>query len=172
MAGQRGLFDVDERLAALSRAGEPLERLTSVVDVELFRADLEAALLRSDRAKGGRPPCDAALMFRLRVLPTLDALSDGRAEHQRRDRLSFMRFLGLGLHGPVPDAKTIWLFREQLTRAGASAQLFARFDAALRAAGYLAMGGQIVDATVAQARRPRLTADAKATIRGGGVPEG
>jgi hypothetical protein len=70
----------------------------------------------------------------------------------------------------VPDAKTIWLFREQLTRAGAIERLFARFDRVLREAGYLAMGGQIVDATVIQARRPRLTRSEKATIKGGGVP--
>ena len=47
-----------------------------------------------------------------------------------------MRFAGLALHDPVPDAKTIWLFREQLTRAGALARLFARFDAALHERGY------------------------------------
>jgi transposase, IS5 family len=70
----------------------------------------------------------------------------------------------------VPDAKTIWLFREQLTQAGAVAHLFARFDAALREAGYLATGGQIVDATIIQARRPRLSRDEKATVRDGGVP--
>jgi hypothetical protein len=72
----------------------------------------------------------------------------------------------------VPDAKTLWLFREQLTRAGAIARLFARFDAGLRDAGDLAMGGQIIDATVIQARRPRLTKSEKATIKGGGVPSG
>ena len=171
MAGQRGFFDVDERLAALSRAGDPLQRLASVVNFEQFRADLAAALRRSDRAKGGRPPYDAVLMFRLLVLQTLYALSDEQAEYQLRDRLSFMRFVGLGLGDPVPDAKTIWLFREQLTRAGAIERLFVRFDAVLREAGYLAMGGQIVDATVVQARRPRLTAEEKATIRSGGVPE-
>jgi IS5 family transposase len=172
MAGQRGFFDVDERLATLSRAGDPLERLALVVDFELFRAELEAALGRSDRSRGGRPPYDAVLMFRLVVLQTLYTLSDDQAEYQLRDRLSFMRFVGLGLHEPVPDAKTIWLFREQLTRAGAIERLFARFDAVLREAGYLAMGGQIVDATVVQARRPRLTVEEKATIRGGDVPEG
>jgi IS5 family transposase len=83
-----------------------------------------------------------------------------------------MRFLGLGLEDRVPDAKTIWLFREQLTRAGAVERLFMRFDAVLRDAGYLAMGGQIVDATVVQARRPRLGKDEKATVKSGGVPEG
>ena len=90
--------------------------------------------------------------------------------NQLKDRLSFMRFIGLALHDVVPDAKTIWLFREQLARAGAVETLFARFDTLLRANGWLAMGGQIVDATVIEARRPRLTQAEKDTIRGGGVP--
>jgi transposase, IS5 family len=172
MAGQPGLFDLDERYAALSAAGDPLERLGAVVDFALFRAELEAALERSDRARGGRPPYDAVLMFKVLVLQTLYTLSDDQTEYQIRDRLSFMRFCGLAFEDRVPDAKTIWLFREQLTRAGAILRLFARFDEVLRAAGYLAMGGQIVDATVVQARRPRLGKDEKATIKAGGVPEG
>jgi hypothetical protein len=81
-----------------------------------------------------------------------------------------MRFVGLALHDPVPDAKTIWLYREQLAQAGAMEQLFARFDTMLRAKGWLAMGGQIVDATVIEARRPRLTQAEKDTLKGGEVP--
>lgn len=171
MAGQPGFFDLDERYAALSAAGDPLARLALVIDFELFRAELDAALDRSNRAKGGRPPYDAVLMFKLLVLQTLYTLSDDQTEYQIRDRLSFMRFLGLALEDRVPDAKTIWLFREQLTQAGAIERLFARFDAVLRAAGYLAMAGQIVDATVIAARRPRLTRDEKATVKVGAVPE-
>jgi IS5 family transposase len=132
MAGQPGLFDWDLRYAALSAAGDPLERLSLVIDFELFRAELDAALDRSDRAKGGRPPYDAVLMFQVLVLQTLYTLSDDQTEYQIRDRLSFMRFLGLALEDRVPDAKTIWLFREQLTQAGAIERLFASFDAVLR----------------------------------------
>jgi transposase, IS5 family len=98
--------------------------------------------------------------------------SDARTEYQLKDRLSFMRFVGLALEDRVPDAKSLWPFSEQLTRAGAVEPLFARFDRVLRAAGYLAMGGQIVDATVIPARRPRLTRSENATIKGGGVPSG
>lgn len=170
MAGQPGFFDSDERLQALSAAGDPLERLGLVVDFELFRPGLEATLQRADRAKGGRPPYDPVLMFKVLVLQTLYTLSDDQTEYQVRDRLSFMRFLGLSLHDPVPDAKTIWLYREQLVRAGAFDRLFARFDAVLRDKGYLAMGGQIVDATVIEARRPRLSKDEKDTLKGGGTP--
>ena len=100
------------------------------------------------------------------MLQTLYTLSDGQTEYQIRARLSFMRVLSLALHDAIPDAKTIWLFCEQLTRAGAFERLFARFDALLRDAGYLAMGGQIVDATVVQARRPRLRNDEKAIVKG------
>jgi IS5 family transposase len=170
MVRQPGFFDADERLKVLSASGDPLERLARVVDFEVFRVELEAALARSDRAKGGRPPYDAVVMFKVLVLQTLYTLSDDATEYQLKDRLSFMRFCGLALHDPVPDAKTIWCYREQLTRDGAIARLFARFDAILRARGYMAMGGQIIDATVVEARRPRLNRAEKDTIKGGDVP--
>ncbi len=154
----------------MSAAGDPLEGLAAVVDFEVFRDDLAAALSRSDRTKGGRPPYDPVLMFKVLVLQTLYTLSDDQSEYQLKDRLSFMRFVGLALHDPIPDAKTIWLFREQLARVGAIERLFARFDGLLRAKGWLAMGGQIIDATVVEARRPRLTRTEKQTIKGGGTP--
>ncbi len=172
MAGQPGFFDVEARLQALSAKGDPLERLAATVDFELFRPELEAALQRSDRTKGGRPPYDPVLMFRILVLQTLYTLSDEQTEYQLKDRLSFMRFAGLALHEPVPDATTIWLFREQLIQAGAIERLFARFNMILREQGLLAMGGQIVDATVVQARPARLSAEEKAAIRRGEEPEG
>ena len=104
MARQAGLFDTDERLRALSAAGDPLERLAAVVDFELFRPELETALARGERSRGGRPPFDAVLMFRILVLQALDTLSDEQTEYQLRDRLSFTRFVGLALYDAVPDA--------------------------------------------------------------------
>ena len=55
----------------------------------------------------------------------------------------------------MPDANTIWTFRETLKRSGAVEALFARFDAHLKRAGYLAMGGQIVDACIVAAPKRR-----------------
>ena len=72
-----------------------------------------------------------------------------------RDRLSFMRFLGLGLEDAVPDAKTIWLFREGLKEKGVVDPLFDRFDRHLEDKGMLALGGQIMDASVVEAQRQR-----------------
>ena len=69
MPGQPAFFDRDERYAALSSAGHPLERLAAAVDFDLFRAELDAALERSDRARGGRPPYDAVLMFKALLIP-------------------------------------------------------------------------------------------------------
>jgi transposase len=139
MARLPGLFDLDERYAALSKSGDSLERLSSVVDFEMLLAELDKALARSERSKGGCPPFDAVLMFRVLIVQSLYGLADEQTEFQIRDRLSFMRFLGLDLHGRVPNARTIWLFREHLTRAGAVEALFARFDTHLKERGYLAL---------------------------------
>jgi len=125
MAGQAGFFDLDERYAGLSASGDPLERLSRVVDFEIFREDLERALKRSERRRGGRPPMDAVMMFKVLVLQALWGLSDEQLEYQVRDRLSFMRFLGLDLSGRVPDYSTVWRFREALVQAGAMEGLFA-----------------------------------------------
>ena len=172
MGAQPGFFDVEDRLKRLSDLGDHLEAFAAAVDFELFRAALDAALSYADGAKGGRPPLDPVMMFKVLVIQAANGLSDERAEYLINDRLSFMRFLGLSLGERVPDARTIWLFRERLTRAEiegkpAAEVLFARFDAALRAAGYIAMSGQIVDATLVAAPRQRNTNEEKAEIKAG-----
>ena len=172
MGRQPGFFDVDDRLRELSAKGDDLERLTTLVDFEWFRPVLEQAVPRSDGAKAGRPAFDHVLMFKVLLLQAMHALSDERAEYLIKDRLSFMRFLGLGLGDPVPDANTIWTFREALKRAGTVDALFAQFDAMLRQAGYLAMGGQIVDASIIVAPKQRNTEAEKAAIKAGRIPEG
>jgi len=68
MRGQAGFWDIDERYARLSTAGDPLEKLDAVVPWEVLRKPLAKALKRSDGAKGGRPPYDAILMFKILVL--------------------------------------------------------------------------------------------------------
>src|SRR5690242_4003304 len=119
MRRQPGFFDVDARLGELWAKGDDLERIAGLVDFEMFRADLERAVPRSDGSKGGRPAFDHVLMFKVLLLQAMHTLSDARCEYLIRDRLSFMRFLGLGLADPVPDANTIWTFREALKRTGA-----------------------------------------------------
>ena len=102
---QLSFFDLATRYDALSHNGDPLESLASHVPWEEFRSALEPVLRRSKRKQGGRPPFDAVLMFKILVLQALYNLSDDQTEYQIRDRLSFMRFLGLDLDQRIPDAK-------------------------------------------------------------------
>src|SRR5271155_4198703 len=144
---QPGFFDMDKRQKKLLETRDFLENVNRFVTWETFRPMLDAALQRSDREKGGRPPYDAVLMFKVLVLQALYNLSDEETEYQILDRMSFMTFLGLGFHDTVPDARTIWLFRETLREAGAVEQLFGLFDAMLAQHGFKASGGQLIDAT-------------------------
>src|SRR5438046_1184559 len=97
----------------------------------------------------GRKPWDEVMIFKALMLQALYNLSDDQAEYQLRDRLSFMRFLGLELEDTVPDAKTLWLYREALGKAGAVEELFDLFDGLLK--DKVAMGGD--DRVSAQATR-------------------
>jgi IS5 family transposase len=111
------------------------------------------------------------MMFKILVIQAHNTLSDERTEFLINDRLSFMRFLGLALGDRVPDATTLWLFRERLTKAGAIEALFARFDEAVRAAGYIPMSGQIIDASLVAAPRQRNTEAEKIDIKAGRIPQ-
>jgi len=96
---------------------------------------------------------------------------DRSQEAAEGNRLSFMRVLGPGLADGVPDYPTIWRFREALVAAGAIEELFARFDRTLTERGYLALGGQLIDASIIEAPRQRLTIEEKQLIRSGEQPD-
>jgi len=99
---QPGFFDLDERLTRLSGLGDQLKAFSRAVDFKLFRPELERALSYSDGSKGRRPPFDPVIMFKILVIQMINTLSDERIEYLINDRLSFMRFLGLGLSDRVP----------------------------------------------------------------------
>jgi len=166
---QAGLFGLSDHLQRLSANGDPLEELRRIIDFEAFRPVLDAALTYSDGSKGGRPPYDPVAMLKALILAAQNNVSDARMEYLIRDRLSWLRFLGFDLGVPTPDANTIRLFRERLTEVGALDRLFAEFDRQLKERGYLAMGGQIVDATLVAAPKQRNTQDEKAAIKEGKV---
>src|SRR2546428_8249954 len=129
--GQKGFFDLERRLDALSAKGDPLETIEATVPWEAFRTDIEAVTESKPEEKksnAGRKPYDAILKFKIVVLQSLYNLSDEQTEFLIRDRLSFMRFLDLGLEDAVPDASTIWLFREALVDAGLIKKLFDRLS--------------------------------------------
>ena len=172
--GQTGFFDLERRLDALSAKGDPLETIKTTVPWETFRADIEAVTETKPeerKSNAGRKPYDAILKFKIVVLQSLYNLSDEQTEFMIRDRLSFMRFLDLRLEDTVPDATTLWLFREALVEAKLIDTLFDRFGQHLAAKGYIARGGQIVDATIVSAPKQRNTREENDTVKNGDTPE-
>jgi transposase, IS5 family len=172
--GQFGFFDADKRLAAISAKGDPLEMIDRVVPFESFRAEIEAVVLtpaQEKKSTAGRKPIDVIVMFRMLVLQSLYNLSDEQVEYQVRDRLSFARFLRLGIEDSIPDGTTLWLFRETLAKAGLIEKLFERFGQHLEAKGYIARGGQMVDATIVPVPKQRNNRDENEDVKTGKTPE-
>jgi IS5 family transposase len=168
---QTGLLDWQIRFRQLDAGGDPLPRLKKLVDWERFRPELEAVRDKERKSNAGRKPFDVVLMFKVLVLQSLYNLSDEKIEFQIRDRISFMRFLDLSLGDAVPDEKTIWLFREQLTEAGLIKRLFQEFDAFLEEKGFSARKGQIIDASIVEAPRQRNSREENRQIKAGQIPE-
>jgi IS5 family transposase len=167
---QMNFFGGAEALAALSRKGDPLQKLEQTVDFESFRAELERALYKPAKGPGGAPRWDAVLMFKLLVLQRLYQLSDDQAEYQAGDRLSFRRFLGLGLSDPVPDSRTLWLFRETLVEAGTLERLFAAYRDQLLGAGLITREGTLVDASFVTVPKQRNTREENDQLKRGETP--
>ena len=159
-----------ERANKLTEMGDPLVGLNAKIDWEAFRPDLNRIYEKERKSNAGAKPIDVVLMFKVLVLQQLNNLSDDRIEYQIRDRISFMRFLGLDLEDRVPDAKTVWSFREQLNVLNLVDKLFARFHEQLASHGYVARSGQMVDATFVEVPRQRNKREENALIKEGAVP--
>lgn len=167
----KSFFDIEFRLEELDKAGDPLTKLNEVVEWESFRKELESIREDDRKSNAGRKPFDAVVMFKILILQSLYNLGDDSIEYQIRDRISFMRFLGLSLGDRVPDAKTIWLYRELLGKAGLVDKMFAKFDGQLRVKGFTAKRGQIIDASIIPAPKQRNSRDENSRIKEGDVPE-
>ena len=85
--------------------------------------------------------------------------------------MSFQRFIGLSLGERVPDAKTIWLFRDTLTQSGMIRDLFLTFNGMLAAKGIITHTGTIVDATFVDAPRQRNNRNDNKQVKNGETPE-
>src|SRR5947207_1586746 len=82
--GQKGFFDVERRLDAISALGDPLETIKKIVPWEDFRTDIEAVTKTKPeerKSNAGRKPYDTILKFKIMVLQSLHNLSDDRTEY-------------------------------------------------------------------------------------------
>ena len=167
-----GFWDQDFRLSKLSQLGDPLDKLNEGVDFEMFRSILEEKLDKLPKAPGGRPPYDYVLMFKILILQRYYNLSDDQVEFQINDRMSFMRFLDLTIADDVPDSKTVWAFREQVTDLSLEKELFDLFLKELERLNLVVNEGEIIDASFVEVPRQRNTREENRQIKQGEVPEG
>lgn len=156
-----GFFDVDNILAKLDSKGDFLQRLNETVDWEEFRPLLREVRAKVRKNNSGRRPFDEVLMFKILVLQSLFNLSDDTTERMILDRLTFRRYLGLSLSSRVPDATTIWLFRDSLVQLRLVKRLFDMFDLQLAGKGFHARQGSIIDATMVEVPRQKISRDEK-----------
>lgn len=168
---QLGIFDEENRLEKISKMGDSLERLNKVVDWEMFRPVLNRVLKKEHKGAGGRPPYDYVMLFKILILQRVYNLSDDQTEFQINDRISFSRFLGISFAEKVPDAKTIWHFREMLVKAEVARELFEMFEKQLEDANLITRTGTIVDASFVEAPRGRNNGEENEAIKEDKIPE-
>ena len=172
MIKQLSWLDEENRLERLSVLGDPLEKVIAAVDFMLFRPLLNAIFGKvKDESKGGRPPWDFLLMFKIMILQELYNIADEKMEFMINDRLSFQRFLGLTLRKKVPDAKAIWLYKDILAKSGRQKELFDLFLFKLDEAKIITRKGSLVDASFADAPRQRNTRKENEQIKNAETPE-
>lgn len=174
--GTPGLFDDQLRLEDLAKLGNPLLKLNQIIDWVPFKQKLDEWSTKPTKSNTGRPPYDKLVMFKILVIQSIYGLSDDAVEFQVKDRLSFQQFLGLKLCDRVPDAKTIWAFRETLKSLDDNTpdkvrQLFDLFHAMLTQKGLILNDGKMVDASIVNAPRPRNSKNEHEAIKDGKIPE-
>jgi IS5 family transposase len=169
--GTLGLFASEERLDKISKQGDPLQQLDSVVDWELFRPIVDRMLNKDKMVGSGRRPLDPMLLFKILIIQRLYNLSDAQTEFQILDRFSFCRFLGLSTADNVPDEKTIWSFRNRLISKGLDRELFDFFERMLEKEGFIAQEGRMVDASFIKAPIQRNSREENNQIKKGSRPK-
>jgi len=170
MPKQLNMMGADIQLDRLSKLGDPLEKINEIMDWEIFRYSIKKRVRKPDYSKGGRPPIDEILMFKITLLQDWNNISDDNTEYMINDRLSYQRFLGMELGEKSPDAKTIWLFKEQLGKEGLR-ELFDLFNQNLVVKGVVKREGSLIDATFVDVPKQRNSRDENKQIKNGETPE-
>jgi IS5 family transposase len=170
---QMNLLAESNRLSRLSEIGDKLETITKApIQWGKYKELLDNAMPdKTQSSKGGRPPFDKLMLFKICLLQNWYGLSDEQAEYQINDRLSFQRFLGMDLNSKVPDRNTIWTFKENLSNSCVDYDIFHLFVRELESIGIVTRTGTIVDATFVEAPRQRNTRDENKRIKNGEIPE-
>jgi len=166
--GKKSLFDEEFTKERLSTMGNPLDMISKVIDFELFRGTLENKLLNTNKKNNaGAKPYDVVMLFKILILQRYYGLGDNQVEYQIVDRTSFKTFLGLETGDKVPDEKTVWSFRERITKTGLVEELFEQFTSFLEEQELIFNEGQLIDASFTVAPRQRNTREENKKIKKG-----
>lgn len=163
------LFAAEHHRQKIDRLGDPLAQIELFIDFAALAAEVDRIAPRPMSAQGGRPPFPTETMVRIVVLKRLYNLSDEQMEYQLLDRMSYRRFCGLSQAVNIPDRTTLWTFENRIGEAGAKA-LFNGVSAQLLRKGYIARGGQIIDATLVPAPKQHLGREEKGLIEQRAMP--
>ena len=167
------LFVVQQRKAKLEGYVQTLAAMDELIDFAAMATAVDKACPRADRSKGGRPPYPTEALVRMVFLQGLYNLSDEQCEHQVLDRLSFQRFCRLDGALNIPDARTLWSFRQRLAEGGLGGRaIFEALSQQLQRHGFIPRGGQIVDASIVQAPITQANAREREALNKGEAPEG
>ena len=166
------MFDEQHRLEKLRRQNGPPRKLSSHIYFEYFRKSLKQFFDKaSDTRKSCPPACDNILIFKIQILKRYYNLSGDSIEYAVLDRLSFMRFLGLAINNPVPYAKSIRLFRGQLTQGGIIEKLLQDLDRQLEKDGIIVHSGKLVDATIVELAVQRNSRNENKDLKEGNISQ-
>ena len=166
----KGFGRAKQRRATLEASMDRLKDFNSMIPWAVFVEILDQLAPKERKSNAGRKPINRLWLFKMLILQKLYNLSDEQTEYQTYDRASFRRFVGLAPEDEVPDAKTLWLFRQQLTQAGLIDELFERFAEFLAESGYQAQGGQIIDASIIPVPLQRNSKEENKQIKAGKQP--
>jgi len=165
------LFAEETQLARLSKLGDNLEKLSNLIDFEIFRKPLAEKLVK-ENPQGGRPRKDVVMMFKIIILQALHGdMSNDATEFMITDRGSWQRFLGLVRGEKAPDANTIWQFKEDLG-SETMQELLEIFNKMLFAEGYITGKGVMTDATFNEVPKRRATTrEENKSLKNGEIPD-
>jgi transposase, IS5 family len=168
----RGFFDEQETLQKLNKLNDPLVKLNTYIDFEVFRDALNTIYQKvAPKSNAGAKPFDYVTMFKIVILQRLYNLSDEQMEFQLNDRMSFKRFVGLDFSHRVPDCNTIWTFKQSLVKDDNSRKLFDTFYALVEQKKLIVNEGKMIDASFHEVPRQRNSREDNKTIKEGGIPK-
>ena len=166
---KKDLFAADQRREKIDRLGDPLLAFEAHIDFIALAKEVDRLAPRPKSLQGGRPPFPTETMVRILFLKRCNNLSDEQMEYQLLDRMSYQRFCGLTDSASIPDRTTVWTFENRIGELGAQA-LFDGMEQQLLKQGYIARGGQIIDATLVPAPKQHFTRDDKEQLKEGAMP--